>query len=487
MNQAKLTPETLDTLQRETFDYFIHEVNPANGLIVDKIQEGSPASIAAVGLALTAYPIGVERAFITRAEAVERTLATLRFFHNSPQGEEPEATGYKGFYYHFLDMKTGRRARKCELSTVDTTLLLAGMLTAAAYFGDDSADEHEIRTLADELYRRADWRWAQDGGATVTHGWKPESGFLPYRWQGYDEALILYLLGLGSPTYPLTEESYPAWTSTYQWRKVYDHEFLYAGPLFIHQLSHIWVDFRGIQDEYMRGKSIDYFENSRRATYVQQQYAIHNPNQFASYGENCWGITACDGPGWVTRRIEGKERRFFDYVARGVPDGPDDGTIAPWAVAASLPFAPEIVLPALGYFDDLKLRANNPYGYKTDFNPTFTGKSDQAPGWVSPWHCGLNQGPVVLMIENFRSGLLWRLMRQCPYLVNGLRRGGFAGGWLGAHRPGTPLPSCAWHQNCQKGFHSSDLLTRRPGDELCHFIQKSVKIGKMSSCLSCST
>ena len=245
------------------------------------------------------------------------------------------------------------------------------MLTAAAYFANESADEHEIRTLADELYRRADWQWAQNGGATVTHGWKPESGFLPYRWQGYDEALLLYLLGLGSPTHPLPDESYAAWTSTYQWRKVYDHEFLYAGPLFIHQLSHVWVDFRGIQDEYMRGKSIDYFENSRRATYVQQQYAIHNPGQFEDYGENCWGITASDGPGWVTRQIKGKERRFFDYLARGVPDGPDDGTIAPWAVVASLPFAPEIVLPVLRWFDDLKLRVANPYGFKATFNPTF--------------------------------------------------------------------------------------------------------------------
>ena len=203
-------------------------------------------------------------------------------------------------------MKTGKRVWKCELSTVDTAFLLAGMLTAAAYFANETADEHEIRTLADELYRRADWQWAQNGGATVTHGWKPESGFLPYRWQGYDEALFLYLLGLGSPTHPLPEESYAAWTSTYQWRKIYDHEFLYSGPLFTHQLSHMWVDFRGIQDAYMRGKSIDYFENSRRATYVQQQYAIHNPGQFDGYGENCWGITASDGPGWVTRHDQGQ-------------------------------------------------------------------------------------------------------------------------------------------------------------------------------------
>jgi hypothetical protein len=432
MSQSKLLPATLETLQRQTFDYFVHEANPVNGLVADRAREGSPASIAAVGLALAAYPIGVERALITRAQAAERTLATLRFFRRSPQGTEVESTGYKGFYYHFLDMTTGKRVWKCELATIDTAFLLAGMLTAAAFFANDTADEHEIRALVDELYRRVDWRWAQDGGATVAHGWKPESGFLPYRWQGYDEALLLYLLGLGSPTHPLPVESYAAWTSTCQWRNVYDHEFLYAGPLFIHQLSHAWVDFRAIQDEYMRGKSIDYFENSRRATYVQRQYAIHNPGQFKDYGANCWGITASDGPGWVRLQIDGRERRFFDYVARGVPDGPDDGTIAPWAVVASLPFAPEIVLPVLDWFDDLKLRIANPYGFKATFNPTIPTKPEDGALWVSPWHLCLNQGPIVLMIENFRSGLIWRLMRQCRYLVSGLRRAGFAGGWLGA-------------------------------------------------------
>jgi len=439
MKQPELPPETLDALQRETFDYFIHEANPLNGLVVDKTQDGAPASIAAVGLALSAYPVGVERSFITRAAAIERTLVTLRFFWNSSQGPGAEATGYKGFYYHFLDMQTGRRVWKCELSTVDSAFVLAGMLTAAAYFTNDTADEREIRSLADELYRRVDWQWALDGGATVTHGWKPESGFLPYRWQGYDEALFLYVLGLGSPTHPLPEESYAAWTSTYQWNNIYGHELLHSGPLFTHQISHLWIDFRGIQDAYMRGKNTDYFENSRRATYVQQQYAISNPGQFDAYGEHCWGITASDGPGWVSRNIKGKERQFFGYLARGVPDGPDDGTIAPWAVIASLPFAPEIVLPALQYFDDLKLRMDNTYGYKATFNTTFPRESADAPIWVSPWHLGLNQGPIVLMIENYRSGLLWRLMRQCPYLVNGLRRAGFSGGWLESHSPADPV------------------------------------------------
>ena len=288
----------LATIQRESFGYFLHETNPTNGLVIDKTCAAKwPASIAAVGLALAAYPVGVERAFLKRDEAVRRTLTTLRFFAQSSQGPEPNATGYKGFYYHFLDMKTGERAWQCELSTVDTALLLAGVLTAGAYFDRNTPDEREIRTLADGLYARADWQWAQNGAATVTHGWKPESGFLPWRWEGYDEALILYLLGLGSPTHPLPAESYVAWASTYDWKNVYDSELLYAGPLFTHQLSHVWIDFRGIQDEFMRGRGIDYFENSRRATYVQQQYAMRNPRGFKQYGEHCWGITASDGPG----------------------------------------------------------------------------------------------------------------------------------------------------------------------------------------------
>ena len=420
----------LDEIQRGEFGYFLYETNRSNGLVRDKTRPDWPASIAAVGLALTAYPVGVERGFLPRAEAVERTLTTLRFFWQSKQGPEPDATGYKGFYYHFLDMQTGARTWHCELSTVDSALLLGGMLTAAVYFDGSAPAEREIRDLACRLYERVDWQWAQNGGATVTHGWRPEEGFLPYRWQGYDEALVLYVLGLGSPTHPLPAESYQAWLSTYQWVTVYGTPFLYAGPLFTHQLSHVWIDFRGIQDAFMRERGIDYFENSRRATLVQQQYAIRNPLGFAHYGELCWGITASDGPGETTRMVNGVQRRFFDYLARGVPYGPDDGTISPWAVVASLPFAPEIVLPTIAYFNRTNLAAGHPYGFRATFNPTFPHASDAPHGWVSPWHFGINHGPVVVMIENFRSGLVWRLTRGCPPIVAGLRAAGFTGAWL---------------------------------------------------------
>jgi hypothetical protein len=430
MTRKSPDDDLLDRLLRDTFRYFLDETNPRNGLVPDNTRVGSPSSITAVGFALAAYAVGVERNVISRSEAIERTLTTLRFFWDSPQSDEVDATGYMGFFYHFLDMETGRRAWESELSTIDTTFLLAGVLTAAAYFDRETSDEREIRTLADALYRRVDWQWAQNGGLAVTHGWTPERGFLKYRWEGYSEAILLYVLGLGSPTHPLPETSYAAWISTYRWKKLYGHEFLYAGPLFIHQLSHVWIDFRGIQDDYMRDRGVDYFENSRRATLVQQQYAIRNPRKFSGYSDLCWGITASDGPGPITRRIGGIERHFYDYKARGIPWGPDDGTIAPWAAVASLPFAPEIVLPTLRYFDRTYPQMMGRYGVRCSFNPTFGNESGDTYGWHSEGYFGLDQGPIILMIENYQSGLPWGWMKRCPYLITGLRRAGFDSGWL---------------------------------------------------------
>jgi len=429
--EPSLNDEELAQLERDTFKYFADEINLQNGLVPDNTRQGAPSSIAVIGFALTAYPIGVERGYMTRAEAVERSLISLRFFHDGPQGTGPDAIGYRGFYYHFLDMKTGRRVWNCEISTIDTTYLLAGALAAAMYFDRETKEECELRRLAESLYARADWHWAQNGGLTVTHGWKPGTGFIKCRWTGYNEALILYVLGLASPTFPLPEDSYGAWTRTYKWKKLYGHEFLYAGPLFIHQLSHMWIDFRGIQDEFMSGKAIDYFENSRRAVYVQQAYAMRNPKRLLGYDRHRWGITASDGPGPAVRRISGRTRRFYDYVARAIPYGPDDGTLAPWAVAGSLPFAPEVVLPSLKRINQDYPEMTSKYGFKCSYNPTFTSGNRKDKGWVSEGYYGLDQGPIVMMIENYRSGLLWRLMRQCPYIINGLRRAGFRGGWLG--------------------------------------------------------
>lgn len=422
--------EALDRLQATTLLYYLHESNPTNGLVRDKTAPGTPASIAAVGLALATIPVLVERGVLDREFAPEIALRKLRFFAASPHGPESDATGYRGFYYHFLDMHTGRRAWECELSTIDTALLLAGMLVCAAYFDRDTVHEAEVRRLAYELYARVDWNWARDGGASVTHGWRPESGFIPHRWTGYDEGLLLYLLGLGSPTHPLPPESYAAYCSTYSWKELYGHELLYCGPLFTHQLPQLFVDFRGLRDDFMRQRNCDYFENSRRAVYVQQEYARRNPLQFAGYGEHCWGFTACDGPGWMKRTVDGVEREFYDYIARGAPFGPDDGTVAPWVAAASLPFAPEIVIPTVRHLAALDLGATKRYGFKPSFNRTFADPANPAGWWVTPYHFGIDQGPVILMIENYRSGLIWDITRRCPYFAAGLRRAGFQGGWL---------------------------------------------------------
>jgi hypothetical protein len=423
--------ERLQNLQLRAFAYFRDECNPSNGLVVDKSAPDWPASIAATGLALTCWPVAVERNWMTREDAIARTLATLRFFRASSQGEQPDASGFHGLYYHFLDMASGRRAWQCEVSTVDTAFLLAGMLVAAAYFAGDGAAEREIRETAQFLYERADWTWACTPTGTLGHGWRPETGFIPFRWEGFDEALLLYVLALGSPAHALSPASYAAWCSTYEWKHCYDVDYLYCGPLFTHQLSHVWIDFRGIQDAFLRGKGIDYFENSRRATLVQQRYATANPLGFEGYGPHAWGITASDGPGPAVRRIRGIERRFYDYEGRGAPFGTDDGTLAPWAVVASLPFAPDVVLPTIHHLvTTLQLHDRHRYGFKATFNPTWDGDTGSPGGWVSPWHYGLNLGPIVLMIENCLSGLPWRLVRSCPPIVRGLRRAGFTGGWL---------------------------------------------------------
>src|SRR6185312_681110 len=249
--------ELLDRLQRAAFGYFLQAVNPVNGLIADTSRENSPGSIAVTGFALSAYPVAVEHGWMARATAVERILTTLRFFRDSDQSGNPEATGFKGFYYHFLDLHSGARVWGSELSLIDTALLIAGALTAGMYFSAKTADEIELRELVDALYRRMDWRWAQNGGTTISHGWKPECGFLRYNWEGYNEAIVLYVLALGSPTHPVEGDCYHAWTATYQWENLYGYDFLYAGPLFVHQFSHAWIDFRGIQDRFMREKRSD--------------------------------------------------------------------------------------------------------------------------------------------------------------------------------------------------------------------------------------
>jgi hypothetical protein len=431
----------LDTLQQRTFLFFWDHTNPSNGLTADRWPTPSFSSIAAVGFALTAYPVGVERGYISRGEARERVLATLRFFWRAPQGSARSGvTGYKGFFYHFLDMETGHRFEAVELSTIDTTLLLGGVLFCQVYFNADDDAEREIRSLADSIYRRVDWRWSRSRPPLVSMGWKPEDSFLSADWRGMNEAMLLYVLALGSPTHPIDPEAWDAWTETYAWGRFYGQQYVGFGPLFGHQYSHVWIDFRGIRDAYMQERGIDYFENARRATYAQRLYAIANPGKWTGYGTRSWGLTASDGPADTTFVIQGRSRRFYSYAARGASftEVLDDGTIAPTAAGGSLPFAPEITIPVLVA---MRERHGEPlfgeYGFLDAFNQTYP--SEQSPrkgrtiagrGWYDCDYLGIDQGPILIMAENYRTGLVWRYMRRSPYIIRGLKRAGFTGGWL---------------------------------------------------------
>ena len=434
-----------EDVERRTFDFFWSTANPANGLVPDRYPSPSPSSIAAVGFALTACVIGADRGFVTREQARERVLTTVRFFLNAPQGSQQRGTiGYKGFFYHFLDMKTGLRSPKSELSTVDTALLVGGMLHAQAFFDGEHPDEVAIRQTVDQIYWRIDWKWAQVRGQLISMGWSPEKQFIPHDWNGYNEAMLVVLLALGSPTHPVDEGAWSAWSESYRgtWGRFFGYEHLSFAPLFGHQYSHVWIDFRGLQDATMRQRGIDYFENTRRAVYAQRAYAIANPNGWFEYGANVWGFTACDGPGSI-REFDrnGRRRNFLDYKARGVgrSNTLDDGTIAPTAAVSSLPFAPEIVIPAV---EEMHSRYGDfifsKYGFFDSFNRSFTatgvklsdGRVDPAFGWVANDYLGIDQGPILAMICNYRNELVWDDMRRSVPIRRGLERAGFSGGWL---------------------------------------------------------
>ena len=438
----------LDLVERRTFDFFWDLTNPDNGLVPDRWPTPSFSSVAAVGFGLTVYPVGIERGYVTREAARKRVLATLRFLSSAPQGPSSRGiSGYKGFFYHFLDMKTGERFETVELSTIDTTLLLAGVLMCQSYFDGDNSEETEIRLLAESLYRRVEWDWAQPHPPLVNHGWKPEVGFLPHDWGGggYDESMILYVLALGSPTHPIPPAAWTRMIENFEWTRFHGQEYIPFNALFGYQYSQVWIDFRGIQDAFTRARGIDYFENSRRATYAHRAYAIANPGDWRDYGETIWGLTACDGPADVTVTIDGRPRTFHTYWARGcsTKETTDDGTIAPTAAASSIAFAPEIAIPAIAemsrrYGENLFTK----YGFLDSFNPTLRitdvrvqhGRVEPGVGWFDGDYLGIDQGPIVAMIENYRSELVWKTMRENPHIVRGLTRAGFTGGWLDSSR-----------------------------------------------------
>lgn len=440
-------PPLFDDIEERTFRFFWDTTNPANGLAVDRWPSAGFASIAAVGFALTAYPIGVARGWITREQARERTLATVRFFWNAPQGPDANGvTGHKGFFYHFLDMQTGLRFGRTELSTVDTALLMGGMLFAAGWFASDHPDEREIRSLTERIYARIEWPWFQHRGASIAMGWHPETGIIPHDWRGYNEGMLVYVLALGSPTHPVAPDAWAAWTASYgrSWRGEGPTRHLGFAPHFGHQYSHGWIDFRGIRDAVMAAEGFDYFENSRRATYYQRAYATANPMRWDGYSSEIWGLTACDGPADVKRVFKGEERTFRTYSARGPvagPDGFDDGTIAPTAAIASIAFAPEIVIPATLAMHRLHgERIYSRYGFLDSFNPSFRwtdiplhhGTVDPVHGWVDGEYLGIDQGPILTMIANHRDDFVWKVMRASLPIRRGLERAGFTGGWLSA-------------------------------------------------------
>jgi hypothetical protein len=432
----------LDLVQERSFQYFVAFSDPTNGLTRDRAPTPSFASIAAVGFALTAYPIGVERGWLSRAEAADRVLVTLRFLWEAPQGPDPAGmTGYRGFFYHFLDMATGHRHERVELSTIDTALLMAGALFCQQYFDGPGSRERAIREYTDSLYRRVEWPWAQVRAPLISMGWHPEEGHLGWDWRGYDEAMILLILALGSPTHPVDPVAWGAYTETFQWGAFHGQPHVGFAPMFGHQYSHVWIDFRGIRDEYMRGRGIDYFENSRRALHSQRAYAQANPGGWRGYGGELWGLTASDGPLDATLVVDGVPREFRTYWARGASftEVADDGTLAPTALGGSIPFDPELTVAGLRAMkEQYGEYLFGDYGFLDAFNltlrtpvPTQHGRVVPGVGWFDTDYLGIDQGPFVAMIENHRSELVWRLMRENPYVVVGLRRAGFTGGWLG--------------------------------------------------------
>jgi hypothetical protein len=431
----------LDDVERRSFHFFWDLADPHTQLIPDRWPTPSFSSIAAVGFGLTAYGIGAERGYVTREAAAERTRATLQSLLAMKQGPESRGvSGHHGFYYHFLDMKTGERFETVELSTIDTTLLVAGALFAQSYFDRDTPVEAGIRQDAETLYERVEWTWEEVRPHAVSMGWTPENGFHAYDWRGYNEAMILVILALGSPTHPVDPAAWQAYHSTDTWGTVNGQQFVQFAPLFGHQYSEVWIDFRGIQDPVIGTYGIDWFENSRRASLAQHAYAVANPGAWRDYGDRIWGLSACDGPMDATVTIDGRPRTFHSYTARGVAtnDVRDDGTIAPTAAASSIVFTPEISIPAIREMTT-RYGANlyAQYGFLDAFNPTLRtneslkhGRVDPAQGWFDVDYLGIDEGPVVAMIENYRSELVWKTMRKNAHVIRGLQRAGFKGGWL---------------------------------------------------------
>jgi hypothetical protein len=383
----------LNDLEKTTFQYFWEQANPTTGLVKDRANartesdNGYVGSIAATGFGLTALCIGEKRGFIPRATALERVLVTLR----SLWGKLPN---HRGFFYHWANVNTGERVWDSEVSSVDTAILLCGVLTCREHL-----QVAEVQALADDIFGRVEWTWLSEDTSLLTHGWTPEVGFLPYRWDNYSELMMMYLLGLASSTYPLRDD---AWTA---WKRL---KFEYAGqryigsfaPLFVHQYSQAWFDFRSKRDKFA-----DYFQNSIIATDVHRQFCLELNKQFPTYSDDLWGITASDSA--------------KGYVIWGGPPtvGPIDGTIVPSASGGSLPFLPLPVLRVLKTIKNSYPFAYTKYGFVNAFNPITK--------WYDTDVVGIDTGITLIMAENLRSGFVWNTFMKSEEAQLGMQRAGF--------------------------------------------------------------
>ena len=389
-----------DDLQRRSFLFLWEQADPGTGLIRDRAgADGGPsanptardvASIASVGFGLTGVCIAERRGWVTRDEAYGRVLTTLRFLHDRMPHE-------RGFFYHFVDMRTGRRVWQCELSSIDTALLMCGVLTVRQHYVGT-----EVEQLATGLYERVEWPWMLAGGKTLSMGWKPEGGgkFLESRWSDFSEGWMLYLLAMGSRTRPLPPEHWHAWKReprvTYAGRT-----FLQHPPLFVHQFPHAWFDVRGLRDDYA-----DYFQNSVDATIAHRKFCIDLGEKFPKLGENLWGITSSDSA--------------KGYVGWGGPPATDnlDGTVVPCAAAGSLPFAERECLRTLRHMRETYGETVwKRYGFVDAFNPH--------TGWVNPDVIGIDVGITLVMAENARTGWVWECFMRNPEMKSALERAGF--------------------------------------------------------------
>lgn len=424
----------LNDLKKKTFKYFWDLVDEPTGQIPDRYPTRNFTSIAATGFGFASYLVGIQNQFITREEGSNRVLHALEWLWHSKQGPEIKGTtGYKGFYYHFLNYGDGTRYKNVELSTIDTGLLMAGILACQSYFDRDNKTEEKIRQLADSLYLRVEWDWAMNGQEWMSMGWHPDRGFLNAQWTGYNEAMVLIIMAMGSPTHPVHDSAWNSWCKKYHWAEFHGQEHVNFAPLFGHQYSHMFIDFRGIQDSFMAGKGIDYFENSRRATISNRAYCIDNPGGFNGYSEDIWGLTACDGPGGGKQVIDADTFEFWTYRARGasVIEIVDDGTIAPTAAGGSIPFASDICIRALmAMKNNFGNKLYQEYGFKDAFNLTVQAKGIPEPGWFDPDYIGIDQGPILIQLENYQTGLIWEVMKKNKYILSGLKKAGFTGGWL---------------------------------------------------------